>query len=187
MIATLVPFFARVPITRHHTDNATHSSQDIYHGHYIRQQGGPSLTLSPSAVDFRGSNSPPVPALGRRRRFPQFLLPRGEPQVANPTNLAIRFCKITHKDLPFALATPPRPLPAPGRSASATKCPSLFPSLARRNVGWGCSFFPSPSARTSGIRSLTSATLGSQLSVLQSLRHGKNKIKFRKGGTAIGS
>lgn len=117
MIATLVPFFARVPITRHHTGNAIHSSQDIYHGHYIRQQGGPSLTLPPSAVDFRDSNSPPVPALGRRRRFPPFLLPRGEPQVANPTNLAIRFCKITHKDLPFALATPPLPPAFPRRVA----------------------------------------------------------------------
>lgn len=68
MIATLVPFFARVPITRHHTGNATHSSQDIYPGHYIRQRGGPSLLLPSSAADFRGYNSLPVPAPGRRRR-----------------------------------------------------------------------------------------------------------------------
>lgn len=139
---------ARVPITRHHKGNAIHSSQDIYHGHYIRQRGGPSLPLLPTAADFRGSNSLPAPAPGRRRRrLPPFLLPRGEPQVANPTNLAIRFCKITHKDLPFPPAPPP---PAPGPPVRATKCPSLLLGLARRNAGWGCLFFPSPSARTSG-------------------------------------
>lgn len=32
MIATPVPFFARVPIIQHHTGNAIHSSQEIYHG-----------------------------------------------------------------------------------------------------------------------------------------------------------
>lgn len=127
MIATLVPFFARVPITRHRIGNAIHSSQDIYHGHYIRQQGGPSLTLPPSAADFRGSNSPPVPALGRRRRFLPFLLPRGEPQVANPTNLAIRFCKITHKDLPFALATLPLPSSRAGSPGQSHKVSFSLP------------------------------------------------------------
>lgn len=134
--------FARVLITRHHTGNAIHSSQDIRHGHYIRQRGGLSLPLPSSAADFRGSNSLPAPAPGRRRRrLPPFLLPRGEPQVANPTNLAIHFCKITHKDLPFAPMPPP---PAPGRPASTTECPSLLPGLARRNAGWGCLFSPCP-------------------------------------------
>lgn len=134
--------FAMVPTTLHHRGNAIHSSQDIHHGHYIRQWGGPSLPLPSSAADFRGSNSLTAPIPGRRRRrLLPFLLPRGEPQVANPTNLAIRFCKITHKDLPFAPVPPP---PAPDRRASTTKCPSLLPGFARRNAGWDCLFSPSP-------------------------------------------
>lgn len=172
--------FARVLITRHHTGNAIHTSQDIHHGHYIRQRGGLSLPLPSSAADFRGSNSLPAPAPGRcrrRRRLPPFLLPRGEPQVANPTNLAIRFCKITHKDLPCAPRPPP---PSTGHPASTTKCPSLLPGLARRNAGLGLFVFPLPSARTLGIGSLTSATLRPAIVIVQSLHHGKHKIKFRK-------
>lgn len=151
MIATPVPFFAIVPTTQHHTGNAIHSSQDIYHSHYSRQWGGPSLQLSPGAASrLTRLQLPTAPAPGRRRRrLLPFLLPRGEPQVANPTDLTIRFCKITHKDLPFAPAPPSL---APGRPARSTKCPSLLPGLARRNAGWGC--FVSPLAQCKDLGNL---------------------------------
>lgn len=92
---------ARVPITRHHNGNAIYSSQDIYHGHYIRQRSGPCPRGSP-AQPISEASTLPAPAPAAAAAFPPFLLPRGELQVANPTNLAIHFCKITHKDLPFA-------------------------------------------------------------------------------------
>lgn len=60
IIATRVPFLARVPITRHHNGNAIYSSQDIYHGHYIRQRSGPL-----------------APAAPQRSRFPRLRLPTG--------------------------------------------------------------------------------------------------------------
>lgn len=99
--------------------------------------GWPLATAAPGSSRLRRLRLPTRSRPGRRRLLP-FLLPRGEPQVANPTNLAIRFCKITYKDLPLAPVPPP---PAPRLPARTTECPSFLPGLARRNAGWGCFVF----------------------------------------------
>lgn len=112
--------------------------------------GWPLAPAVPGSSRLTRLQLPTAPAPGRRRRrLLPFLLPRGEPQVANPTDLTIRFCKITHKDLPFAPAPPSL---APGRPARSTKCPSLLPGLARRNAGWGC--FVSPLAQCKDLGNL---------------------------------
>lgn len=130
LIATLVPFFSRVPIARYHKSNATHSSQDIYHCHYIRQRGGPLLLLHPSAAGFRSSNSLPTRAPGRRRRrFPHsYSLEKSHRLQIQPTSQSIFAKSLTKVSLS-------RPLLPPGPPAIATKCPSLLPGLARRNAG----------------------------------------------------
>lgn len=177
MIATPIPFFRQSS-----NNTASYRQREPQFSRHLPRSpqpaaGCPSLQLSPGAVDFRGSSSPPARAPGRRRRrLLPALLPRGEPQVANPTNLTVSVCKITHEGLPCAPAPPP---PAPGRPAGTTKCPSPLPGPARRNAGWGGLVFPLAQGKDLGHLQPHVGSSPARRCHFTKLAARENKIKFR--------
>lgn len=138
-----------------------------------------SSSRCPPGSQFPRFQLPTHSAPGRRRRFFPFLLPRGEPQVANPTNLAICLCKITHKDLPFAPAPPVR-----GPPARVTKCPSSLPGLFTSGTRTGALFsFLRPKEGPWESEAWNPLYPGPSLPFYNSLHQGvKMKLNLGKGG-----
>lgn len=128
-MATLVPFFAKVPITRQQKGNATHSSRDSYRGHYLRLRGGPSLRLTPERSPSPGPKAPtPDPLPPRAAAAAAFPSPysfkeshRLQIQPTSPSDLFVLgfgVCLRHHKALPLAPASPASPGRAPKRPNS---------------------------------------------------------------------
>lgn len=180
LTAILVPFFAGVPITLHYKDNAIHKSQDIYHGHYIPQWGGPSLPLTPSAAHFRGSSSPPAPArAAAAASFPHsYSLEESHRLQIQPTSKAVFAKSLTKTSLSCPRPLLPRRVPQPGPQSAFLSSRVLHVGTRARAV---C-FSPRPAQGPRESEAWRRLLSGLQLSLLQSLHHGKNKIKFRKGG-----
>lgn len=178
MIATPVPFSARVPIIQHHTGNAIRSSQEIYHGQVPTAGSGPaprsSCPREQPASEAPTPNQLPPRAAAAAAFSHSCSLGKSHRLQIKPTS---------HSDFAKPLTkislSRPRPL-LPRRVARAGPQSVLSSRVVHVGTRAGAVLFsPRPVQGPRWLKAQCWPLSGPPLSFYEDCTIGKNKIKFR--------